>query len=279
MSLVAVKATEAGYSRPKPFLKWAGGKTQLLPEILARFPTRFGRYFEPFVGGGAVFFALGPRRAVLTDINENLINTYKMIRDDLDGVIAALDKHRATEEHFYRVRAQNPAALSPLQAAARTIYLNRTCFNGLYRVNAKGQFNVPYGRYERPNICNVANLQAVCLALRGVDLRVSDVVKATTGAKRGDLIYFDPPYDPVSPTASFTSYTAGRFGREDQARLARRFGELAAKGVHVVLSNADTPLICDLYKDFRIERVRARRAINSRADRRGPVSEVIITAP
>jgi len=264
--------------RPRPFLKWAGGKTQLLPDILARLPRVFRRYHEPFLGGGAVFFALTPTRAVLSDINADLIETYKAIRDDPEAVIAALQQHHATEEEFYRVRAQSPAALGVIGAAARTIYLNRTCFNGLYRVNRRGEFNVPFGRYEHPTLCNAENIRLASLALQGADLRCESVFDLRTRASRGDLVYFDPPYDPVSATASFTSYAKQAFGVEEQTRLAQLFRDLALRGVSVMLSNSDTPLVRDLYKDFKIEGVYARRAINSRADRRGHVSEVLVSS-
>jgi len=270
---------QAWTPQPKPFLKWAGGKTQLLSHILARFPDKFRRYHEPFLGGGAVFFALDRRHtAHLSDVNSALIHTYQAIRDDLPGLLKALRKHQASEEHYYYVRSIAPASLAPTRAAARTIFLNRTCFNGLYRVNRKGEFNVPFGRYSNPKICNEENLAAVSEALQGVKLRVADVLKDGLKARAGDLVYFDPPYHPVSPTASFTSYTAKGFGPEQQEQLAELFAALAAKGVHVVLSNSDTPFVRKLFKGFRIEQVFARRAINSRADRRGPVSEVLVSS-
>ncbi|MFC1609938.1 DNA adenine methylase [Myxococcota bacterium] len=264
--------------RPKPFLKWAGGKGKLVPQILDRFPEHFGRYHEPFLGGGAVFFALAPRKAVLSDVNGDLIATYCAIRDRVEQVMAKLRQHQPTEEHFYNVRALESGRLSPIEAAARTIFLNRTCFNGLYRVNRRGQFNVPFGRYTNPKICNADNLRAVSEALQNVDIRSESVFDIGRRVRRGDLVYFDPPYDPVSRTASFTSYARGGFGREEQERLATLFGQLAERGVHVVLSNSDTPFIRELYRDFHIEQVFARRAINSRGDRRGPVTEVLVSA-
>ncbi len=265
-------------ARPRPFLKWVGGKTQLMPEILARFPPAFRRYHEPFVGGGAVFFALLPRRAVLSDINQDLIETYRAIRDEPEAVISELERHEASEEEYYRVRAEPRASLSATAAAARTIYLNRTCYNGLYRVNRKGEFNVPYGRYTNPTLCNAENIRQASLALQGVELKNESAMTLPSRVDRGDLVYLDPPYDPVSPTASFTSYAKDGFGRDEQATLAAVFAELAARGAHVVLSNSDTPFIRELYKDFRIDSVYARRAINSRADRRGHVREVIVTS-
>lgn len=267
----------AAGDKARPFLKWVGGKTQLLPEILARFPERFGRYFEPFLGGGAVFFALAPERAVLTDVNARLIATYQAIRDELPAVVAALHQHRAERDHYYRVRALDPDTLRAPQAAARMLFLNRTCFNGLYRVNRRGEFNVPFGDYRNPTLCDESNLRAVALRLSGADLRVASVFDVAQEARRGDLVYLDPPYDPVSPTASFTAYTAAGFGRAEQERLATLFRALARRGVHVVLSNSDTPFIRELYRDFCVEQVFARRAINRRAEGRGPVPELLIT--
>lgn len=273
----SVALAPEAYVQPRPFLKWAGGKAKLAPQIMARFPDRFRRYHEPFIGGGAVFFALGPREATLSDVNADLITTYRAIRDHVESLIEVLLHHRASEEDFYRIRAVDPGGLSLIESAARTIYLNRTCFNGLYRVNRKGQFNVPFGRYANPRICNAENLRAVSDALQGVDLRVEDAMAIGRRARRGDLVYFDPPYDPISPTASFTSYAKTGFGRTEQERLAEVFAHLAERGVHAVLSNSDTPFVRKLYKRFEIETVYARRAINSRADRRGPVPEVLVS--
>lgn len=264
--------------KPKPFLKWAGGKTQLLPDIFKRFPQVFRRYHEPFLGGGAVFFNLGPSRASLSDINADLVAAYTAIRDNVESVIEELRHHKASEDHYYQVRALQTEGMAVAQNAARTIFLNRTCFNGLYRVNKKGQFNVPFGKNANPTICNADNLRLVSLVLQNVDIQHRDAFAAGAKVQKGDLVYFDPPYDPVSKTASFTSYAKGGFGHEEQERLAHLFGQLANRGASVVLSNSDTPFIRELYKDFRVERVFARRAINSRADRRGQVSEVLVTA-
>jgi DNA adenine methylase len=264
--------------KAKPFLKWAGGKNQLLPEILARLPERFNRYFEPFIGGGAVLFALEPRRAFISDINETLINTYRCVKDRVGDVIEELGGFEANEEMYYAVRALDPQKLSPVEDAARFIYLNRTCFNGLYRVNRSGKFNVPFGRYKNPTICNTQRLLSVSEALEGVDIRVRDVFSLGRDVRKGDLVYLDPPYDPISPTASFTSYAKTPFAKEEQKKLARLFKALAGKGAYVILSNSDTPFINELYQDFRIDKVSARRAINSRSDRRGRVSEVLVTS-
>jgi len=262
--------------RARPFLKWAGGKGRLLGQILKCFPEQFGRYHEPFVGGAAVFFALQPRRATISDVNEDLVRTYRQIRDNVDAVMDRLRQHEATEEHFYAVRAMSPDQMPVVNAAARTIFLNRTCFNGLYRVNRRGQFNVPFGRYTNPKICNTPNLRAASEALQGVELRCEDALSIGRRARRGDLVYFDPPYDPVSTTSSFTSYARDGFGKAEQEKLAEVFAALAARGVHVVLSNSDTPFIRKLYRGFVTEQIYVRRAINSRADRRGPVAELLI---
>lgn len=274
----AIELAQQLRAQPKPFLKWAGGKAKLAPKILAHFPERFKRYHEPFIGGGAIFFTLGPRMATLSDINDDLVNTYITIRDNVEALIDELRKHHATEEYFYAVRALVRQEMPLLQSAARTIFLNRTCFNGLYRVNRSGKFNVPFGRYANPKICNADNLRTVADALQGVDLRVEDALAIGQRARRGDLVYFDPPYDPVSTTSSFTSYAKGGFGRDEQVQLAEVFANLADRGVHVVLSNSDTPFIRDLFAGFRIEQVFVRRPINSRADRRGPVPEVLVSA-
>jgi DNA adenine methylase len=261
----------------KPFVKWAGGKTQLLGELLKRFPKNVRRYHEPFLGGGAVFFSTQPTRAYLSDVNAELIATYQAIRDHVEEVIEALQAHEVNEAYYYAVRAQDSDTLDPIQCAARTLFLNRTCYNGLYRVNRSGQFNVPYGHYANPTLCNAANLRLASRALKKVTLVEQSVFAMSRRVRRGDLVYFDPPYDPVSPSASFTAYAKQGFGRPEQESLRDLFLRLAQRGVHVVLSNSDTPFIRQLYRGCRIDRVQARRAINSRADRRGTVGEVIVT--
>lgn len=263
--------------RTKPFLKWAGGKTQLLPHILPLLPRSFGRYYEPFLGGGAVFFALQPRRATLSDVNPDLMVAYQAVRDDVESVIDRLRRLHAGPATFYRIRSQSPSRLTPVAQAARTIYLNRTCFNGLYRVNAAGQFNVPFGRHERPNLCNADNLRRVSRALRQAWLRRQPATTLLRQCRRGDVVYFDPPYDPVSRTARFVGYARGGFNRDDQAELAALYDRLANRGVHVLLSNADTPFIRQLYRHFHLVSVPARRAINCAAQKRGVVPELLIS--
>lgn len=264
----------------RPFLKWAGGKSQLLADILDRFPANFGTYHEPFVGSGALFFRLASesrlKKVSLSDINRNLIDTWTALRDDVEVVISYLLDHINDPDWFYRVRSQDPAQLIPAERAARMIYLNKTCFNGLYRENRAGHFNVPFGRYSNPNICDADNLRAVSRMLKPVDITCRAYDLVLERAKPGDLVYFDPPYHPISATSSFTGYDRHGFGIEDQKRLRDTFSELSNRGVHVLLSNSDTPAIRELYSDFKIDQVFATRAINSKADKRGKVAEVIV---
>ena len=260
----------------RPFLKWAGGKAQLLDQLRPLFPGRFENYFEPFVGGGAVFFGVRPEVATLSDVNGELVNTYEIVRDRPDALITALKRHRYEKEYFYRVRDQKPAELSPVERAARMIFLNKTAFNGLYRVNSRGQFNVPFGRHRQPQFCDEDNLKACSLALEHVRFDNVDFEMVLGDARRGDFVYFDPPYVPVSDTAYFTSYIPGGFSWADQQRLAGVVSRLAARGVKVMLSNSDVPALRDLYGNFRIETVTATRRINSRVDGRGSLSEIVV---
>ena len=267
----------------QPCLKWPGGKRALLPEILPRLPAKIKTYYEPFVGAGAVFFALAAEkrfeRAVLNDKNEELMRAYISLFVKVEAVVDALKKHVYEEEHYYRVRAQDPQLLGGAVATARFIYLNRTCFNGLYRVNRKGQFNVPFGKYTNPTICDEENLRAVAKALRdsNAGLDSGDFQEMVEKAKRGDAVYIDPPYAPASETANFTAYTAGGFGPKDQERLRDVAKKLDARGVHVLLSNSDTPLVRKLYKGFKIEEVQAPRRVNSKGGKRGNVGELLIS--
>jgi DNA adenine methylase len=261
----------------RPFLKWAGGKRQLLPTLLARAPRRFGTYFEPFVGGGALYFALQPHRAVLTDTNARLIRTYRGLRDNVDGVVALLKTYPHEARFFYRMREDDIDTRSDAHVAAWFIYLNRLGYNGLYRVNRDNRFNVPFGRYVNPTICDEENLRACARALQGVELRVADFDDALRGARRGDFAYFDPPYVPASSTASFTSYTSTGFGRPDQVRLRDLARRLKRRGVRVLLSNSATDFVRELYADgFDLEEVPATRFVNSRASRRGAVPELVM---
>jgi DNA adenine methylase len=264
-----------------PVIKWVGGKTKLLPELTARLPPRFERYYEPFAGGAALFFRVAPERAVLADYNADLIGLYTCLTKDVAGVIRKLEYHRTehSEQHYYATRTRwndREMPWSTADRAATFIYLNKTCFNGLWRVNRSGAFNVPIGRYTDPPICVPDALRAASTLLGRATLRCDDYRSVVADARRGDFLYFDPPYDPVTPTANFTSYTAGAFGHDEQHALAETARSLVARGCRVMLSNSDTPFIRSLYSDFHIDRVKCSRAINSNAAKRGDVDEVII---
>ena len=261
-------------------LKWAGGKGRLLPELIARLPHTFRTYHEPFIGGGALFFALAGQGRVaaanLSDANPSLIDIYLALRDHVDEVVAALQGHVYEREHYYRIRAIAPASLSLPERAARVIYLNKTCYNGLYRENRRGQFNVPFGRYKNPTICDEPNLRAASRVLQGVDIGRRHFSTVLDTAQRGDFVYFDPPYHPLSATANFTAYDRNGFGPDDQRQLRDVFAALGERGVAAMLSNSDTPFIRELYARFRIDQVMVARAVNSKANGRGKVAEVIV---
>jgi len=273
--------------KPKPFVKWVGGKRQLLRQFrdMGLYPPDAfnpltNTYFEPFVGGGAVFFDLLPKKAELSDLNNELVTTYNVIKNDVDGLIKSLKKHKYEKEYYLEVRAKDPKMLSDLDVASRFIFLNRTCFNGMYRVNSKGGFNVPFGKYTNPMICDEENLHKVSKALQKVTIQNQDYKAVLKKAKKGDFVYFDPPYYPVSKTASFTSYTANSFLDKEQTELRDTFVELNKRGCFVMLSNSDTPFIYKIYsgiKDVKVSKVSAGRAINSNAAKRGKVSEVLVT--
>jgi len=273
-------ATAVALQRPRPFLKWAGGKNQLLPELVRRSPARFATYHEPFLGGGALFFELYSlgriRKAVLSDVNPHLVDAYLAVRDRAHEVIRLLRQHPHEQSHYYEVRAQDPASLTLAERAARIIYLNKTCYNGLYRENRRGQFNVPFGRYAKPTICDEPNLLAVSRALQDVEIIRSHFSSVLDRARRSDFVYFDPPYDPVSKTASFTSYASSGFTRADQEWLSTVFTQLASSGAWVMLSNSDTALTRSLYGSFRPDRVLASRSVNCNGAARGRVSELIV---
>lgn len=266
---------------PRPFIKWVGGKGQLLPHLIKKSPQGYGRYFEPFLGGGALFFGLRPQRAVLSDVNTELINTYQVVRDSVEALIAELAHHRYDEAHYYAVRAWDRAAdyasLSPVARAARFIFLNKTGFNGLHRVNSQGHFNVPFGDYNNPTILDAPNLRRCSAALAGVTIEVAGYIEVEARAAAGDFVYFDPPYAPLTATSNFTSYTAGGFDRADQERLRDLCVRLDKKGVHFTVSNSSAPLILELYAQFRVALVEARRFVNARAAGRGPIKEVIVS--
>jgi|SRR3989338_5947587 len=273
--------------KPKPFVKWVGGKRQLLSQFNAmnlyppeKFNPSKGRYFEPFVGGGAVFFDLLPETAYLSDLNNELVITYNVIKNDVENLIKSLKKHNLDKEYFLKLRAQNPEKLSDMNIASRFIYLNRTCFNGMYRVNSNGGFNVPFGKYTNPLICDESNLRKVAKALKNIEIKRQDYKEVLKNAKKGDFVYFDPPYYPVSKTASFTSYTSEVFLDKEQTELRDTFAELYKRGCFIMLSNSDTSFISKIYseiKDTRITKVQAGRAINSKGDGRGKITEVLVT--
>jgi DNA adenine methylase len=270
----------------RPFVKWAGGKAQLLPELDKRIP-QFNRYFEPFLGGGAMFFHLIQNRrftAYLSDTNKELITTYKVVKYYVGKLIEALDKHQEeykknpillSIQYYYQLRAAEPN--NDIEKAARFIALNKTCFNGLYRVNRKGEFNVPIGDYKDPLICDKTNLEKVSKALSKATVFAADYSNVTGNAKQDDFVYLDPPYDPVSSTSNFTGYTSKGFGNKNQEQLADVFETLAIKGCLVLLSNSDTPFIRGLYSDFSIKEVGAQRAINCKGSKRAGHKELLIS--
>jgi DNA adenine methylase len=267
---------------PRPFLKWAGGKSRLLPALARRVPDSFRTFHEPFLGGGALFFHLAGSgqltAARLSDINAPLVDTYRGVQRAVERVIEHLHEHarRHGRDHYYHVRDIGYRWTGLAARAARMIYLNRTCYNGLYRENRAGRFNVPMGRYENPRICDQENLRAASRALARCRIECHPYAGILDRARKGDFVYFDPPYHPVSKTASFTSYDRNGFTDDDQAELSRIFRILAGRGVFVLLSNSDTPLIRRLYAGFPLDRVAVSRAINCRADRRGRAGELII---
>jgi len=273
----------ARHAIPRPFLKWAGGKTQLLCDLSALVPPGFGGYHEPFVGSGALFFHLLRagllRHAVLSDANAELVDTYRAVRDGVEAVIELLAGYPYDSAFYYALRAHDAWTLDPPARAARMIFLNRTGYNGLYRVNRLGQFNVPFGRHQAPLICDAENLRAVSVALHGIEIACEPFQAVLDRARPRDLVYFDPPYAPLSATASFTAYQPGGFTLADQARLRDTCRTLAGRGVAVMLSNSDTEAIRALYADppFTLHPVQAGRAINSKASRRGKLTELIIT--
>lgn len=265
-----------------PFVKWAGGKGRLLSQLRPLLPPGVARmrHVEPFVGGGALFFSRQPSRALLTDVNPSLIDTYHAIRDDVERVIDALGELAAQhcKERYYDVRERynRGARITAPKRAAMFIYLNKTCFNGLHRVNRRGEFNVPYGSYKNPRILNSEGLRAASRALKAAELRCASFEALLEHAKPGDFVYFDPPYEPVSSTASFTAYSRNGFSREDQSRLAEVYAALDRRGCKLMLSNSDVPFIRTLYRRFRVDMVAAPRAINCNGAKRGKVTEVVV---
>ena len=274
-------------AKPKPFVKWVGGKRQLLRQFreLGLYPPEdfnpiTNTYYEPFVGGGAVFFDLLPKNAELSDLNNELVTTYNVIKNNVDELIQSLQKHIYDKEYYLKVRAKKIEDLSDVEIASRFIFLNRTGFNGLYRVNKSGQFNVPFGRYNNPVICDEDNLRRVSDALQDVTITHQDYKDVLKTAKSGDFIYLDPPYYPINATSSFTSYTAEGFLEKEQTELRDTFVKLHKRGCFVMLSNSDTPFINELYSGIdgiTINKITAGRAINSKGSGRGKITEVLVT--
>jgi len=266
-----------------PVVKWVGGKRQLLPEIIKHIPENFSVYYEPFLGGAAVLFWLQPPRAIVNDINVELINMYQVIKNDVELLIEDLKKHRNDREYYYYLRELDRdkdkfRELTPVERASRFIYLNKTCYNGLCRVNRNGEFNAPFGKYKNPNIVNERILRSVSKYLNRAQIEFfnTDFAEVLDDVKSDSFIYFDPPYYPLSESANFTGYVQGGFGPEEQIRLKQVCDQLSSRGIRFLLSNSATDFILNLYRDYYIEIVRAKRVINSRGDRRGPVSEVLI---
>ena len=267
-----------------PFLKWVGGKRQLMSAITPLLPDDFDqlKYYEPFVGGGAVLFHLQPQKAVINDFNKELVNVYKVIKNAPQALIENLKIHENREDYFYAVREWDRKTLydklSDVTKASRILFLNKTCFNGLYRVNSSGEYNAPFGRYKNPNIVNEKTILAVSeyLNTNDIEIRNGDFEDALKYIKKDSFVYFDPPYDPVSKSANFTGYVQGGFDHFAQKRLRNVCNKLTKKGVKFLLSNSATPLIEDLYKNYNISYAKAKRAINSDAKKRGPINEVLI---
>lgn len=267
----------------KPFVKWVGGKRQIMDEILKYVPKNFSTYYEPFVGGGAVFFEIQPKKAVINDVNGELVNLYKVIQNDVDGLIEDLEKHKNEEDYYYLIRSfdRDPYifdSLSKVERASRIHFLNKTCYNGMFRVNSSGEFNVPFGRYKKPDIVNEDNFRAVSDFLNNSNVRIlnTDFESALKYIRKEAFVYFDPPYDPISDTSSFTGYSKNGFDRDDQKRLKKLCDKLNKRGVRFLLSNSSSNFILELYKDYKIEFVGAKRSINANGDARGEVKEVLV---
>jgi DNA adenine methylase len=272
---------------PKPFVKWAGGKRQLIPILHQNLPEAFGTYYEPFLGGGALLFHIltdkNGQKCSISDLNSDLVLAYTTIRDRIDALISSLKSHeknyqKDSKSYYYSVRESNPR--NEVEKTSRLIFLNRTCFNGLYRVNSKGKFNVPLGKYTNPNIVNEENIRAVSSILQTnrISIKCRDFESVLRDAKKGDLVYFDPPYQPVSSTANFTSYTTKDFTYDDLTRLAELCLKLDSKECHVLLSNSDSKEVSDIFakKPWKITRIEANRSINSNSKKRTGHFELLI---
>ena len=267
-----------------PILKWVGGKRQLLDSIEPLIP-KCSTYYEPFLGGGAVLFCRQPAKAVINDSNQELMNVYLTIKEEPEALISKLEEHREKncEDYFYHVRAldrdkQGFGYLTNVERAARIIYLNKTCYNGLCRVNSSGEFNSPWGRYKNPNITNETTIQALSDYFNQADITIKcgDYREALKGIRKGAFVYFDPPYVPISASASFTGYTAGGFGEQEQIALKEQCDALNARGIKFLLSNSACTFIEELYKDYIVEYVNAKRVINANPEKRGEIKEILV---
>lgn len=253
----------------KPIMKWAGGKTQMLSDIMPKIPKKYGKYIEPFIGGGALFFALNPDKAIIADRNPELINMYQQVADNVETVISYLKKYKNTKEDFYEVRSLDWLKLKKEEAAARMIYLNKTCFNGLYRVNKKGQFNVPFGKYKAPNFCDEEVLYAASDVLKKATIECGDYLSVLKKyAEPGDFIFLDPPYLPISEYSDFKRYTKEQFYEEDHIELAKEVKRLQELGCYVILTNSNHPLVHELYADYKIEVIQTKRYISCNGSKR-----------
>ena len=267
-----------------PIVKWVGGKRQLLPEIMPLINKKCSTYVEPFVGGGAVFFELQPKKAIINDYNSELVNVYTVVRDHSEELIEELEKHNRYNngEYFYMIRALDRSeaydTMSDTEKAARIIYLNKTCYNGVYRVNSAGQFNSPYGKYKNPNIVNEDSIRAMSRYLQSnkITIRQGDYKEVLKGLRRGAFVYLDPPYMPISLSSSFTGYTENGFSYAQQVTLKEECDKLRKKGISFLQSNSDCPEIRDLYREYEIRTVQAKRRINSKGNKRGEINEVLI---
>ena len=277
---MAEQALKQGIVVPaKPILKWAGGKTQMLGDLLPKVPSSYGRYIEPFLGGGAMSFALQPEQAVIADSNPELINLYRQVANHVDDVVCQLKKYENTQEMFYAVRGQDWTMLPEAEAAARTIFLNKTCFNGLYRVNKKGRFNVPFGKYKNPKICDEEGLKAASAALKKAEIVCGDYLLVLEHyAQPGDFVFLDPPYLPISEYSDFKRYTKEQFYEEDHVELAKMVKTLHERGCHVILTNSNHPLVHELYAPFTIDVIQTKRHISCNGSTRKG-EDVIVTIP
>ncbi|MBQ9239353.1 MAG: DNA adenine methylase [Treponema sp.] len=267
-----------------PVVKWVGGKRQLLGDIVPLIPKNFSTYVEPFVGGGAVLFDVQPKKAIVNDFNSELINIYEVIKEKPNELILALEEHERlnSEEYFYEIRAldrnENYAGMNNVEKAARIIYLNKTCFNGLFRVNQAGQFNSPYGKYKNPNIVNMPVVLAMSKYFNSNNIKIinGDYKNVLRNLRKGAFVYFDPPYMPISFSSSFTGYTENGFDKQQQIELKEECDKLNSKGIKFLLSNSDHPFIRELYREYKIIIVKAKRSINSSGNKRGGINEILV---